>query len=62
MIKYCSILPAFSLTISRIDLNGLISKRAHGSLREARRLAGPEPIDLPKRIIEEDGIFCTIVR
>ena len=61
-IRYYNILPAFSLTMSLIDMKGLIRRRALGSLKEANRLAGPDPIDLPNRIIEESGIFCTIVK
>ena len=46
-------LPAFSLTMSLIDMNGLIRSRAAGVRREAKRDAGPEPIDLPNSRMEE---------
>ena len=62
MMIYCSMLPAFSLTMSRIDMNGLIRSRALGERSDATRLAGPDPIDRPKSMIDECGIFCTIVR
>jgi hypothetical protein len=48
--------------MSRIDLNGLISKREAGFFWLATRLAGPEPIDLPNKIIELSGMPCTIVK
>jgi hypothetical protein len=48
--------------MSLIDINGLIRRRAEGVRSDASRLAGPDPIDLPKRRIDECGIFCTMVR
>ena len=52
-IKYWSMLPAFSRTMSLIDMNGLIRSSAAGVLKEAKRLAGPDPIDLPNNRIAE---------
>ena len=34
-----------------IDIKGLMSSNAHGLRFDATSVAGPEPIDLPKRII-----------
>ena len=48
--------------MSLIDMNGLMSRRALGSRREATREAGPEPIDLPKRMIWLWAKPCTMVR
>ena len=62
LIRYWSVLPAFSRTMSLIDMNGLMSRRALGSRREATREAGPEPIDLPKRMIWLWAKPCTMVR
>ena len=61
-IKYYSMLPAFSLTISLIETNGLMSSKALGWRSDAKRLAGPEPIDLPNKSIDFSGILYTIVR
>lgn len=48
--------------MSLIDLNGDIRSRAPGFFYEATRVAGPEPIDLPNRIIELSGTPNTKVR
>ena len=53
--RYCRVLPAFSLTISLIDMNGLIRRSALGSLSEATSEAGPDPIERPKSMIELCG-------
>jgi hypothetical protein len=37
--------------MSFIDLNGDINSKAQGFLFAATKVAGPEPIDLPNRII-----------
>ena len=50
-------LPAFSLTMSLIDMKGLIKRRAQGVRRDANKLAGPDPIERPKSKIEVCGIF-----
>ena len=62
LMRYWRVLPAFSLTISLIDMNGLIKRSAHGSRSDASKEAGPEPIDRPKRMIEVLGRPCTMVR
>ncbi len=54
--------PAYSFTMSLIDLNADMSNRAHGLFYEATKLAGPDPIDRPKSIIFDSGIPYTIVR
>ncbi len=55
LITYYKREPAYSLTISLIDLNGDISNNAQGLLEAAKCVAGPVPIDLPKIIIEDSG-------
>ena len=42
--------------ISLIDIKGLIRSKALGERWAASKLAGPEPIDLPKRRIDECGM------
>ena len=34
-----------------IDVNGDMRRRAHGFLKLAKRVAGPDPMDLPNKII-----------
>ena len=50
-IAYYRYLPAVSLTMSLIEVKGDINSKALGFLFEARKEAGPVPIDLPNRII-----------
>ena len=38
--------------MSRMDLNGDINSKAQGLRYEATSEAGPDPIDLPNKIIE----------
>jgi hypothetical protein len=62
LIKYYKYFPADSLTISLIDVKGDISSKAQGLCLEAINAAGPVPMDLPNKIIEDSGIFWTFVR
>ena len=55
LITYYKRGPAYSLTISLIDLNGDIRSKAQGLRVAAKWVAGPVPIDLPKSIIEDSG-------
>jgi hypothetical protein len=57
LIKYYKYFPADSLTISLIEVKGDIKSKAQGSCFEARKAAGPVPMDLPNRMIEDSGIF-----
>ena len=43
--------------MSLIDLKGDIKSREHGLFLDAKCVAGPVPIDLPNRIIDDSGIF-----
>ena len=45
-----------------IEVNGDMRRRAHGFLRLAKRVAGPDPIDLPNKIIWSSLTPCFMVR
>ncbi len=55
-------LAADSLTISLIEVKGDISRSAPGWFFEAKYVAGPVPIDLPNKRMEDSGIPYTRVR
>ena len=54
--------PACSLTMSRIDLKADINNKAHGFFWEATSVAGPDPIDLPNKMIELSSTPKTIFK
>jgi hypothetical protein len=56
LIMNCKYFPAASFTMSLIEVNGDINNNEQGLCYDAKYVAGPVPIDLPKRMMEDSSI------